>query len=71
MCLWRAANDVSHRRFLSLTNLAGGLSKLHSGDDDAVTWLTNYGGPLRMRMTATTTTTCRASIAEKGTFLIL
>jgi len=54
-----------------LTKLVGGLSKLHSGDDDAVTWLTNYGGPLRMHTTTTTTTTCRASIAEKGTFLIL
>jgi len=28
-----------------LTKLAGGLSKLHSADDDAVAWLTNYGGP--------------------------
>jgi len=28
-----------------LTKLTGGLSKLHSADDDAVAWLTNYGGP--------------------------
>jgi len=28
-----------------LTKLAGDLSKLHSADDDAVAWLTNYGGP--------------------------
>jgi len=33
-----------------LTKLAGGLSKQHSADDDAVAWLTiawltNYGGP--------------------------
>ena len=26
-----------------LTRLHGGLSKLHSADDDAVTWLTSYG----------------------------
>jgi len=41
--LWRATNDVSHRRFLSLIKLVGGLSKLHCADDDAVVWLTNYG----------------------------
>jgi len=29
----------------SLTKLAGGLSKLHSADDDVVAWLTNYGDP--------------------------
>jgi len=28
-----------------LTKLVGGLSKLHPADDDAVAWLTNYGGP--------------------------
>jgi len=28
-----------------LTKLAGGLSKLHSADDDAVAWLTNWRGP--------------------------
>ena len=39
-----------------LTKLAGGLSKLHSGDDDAVAWLTNYGGPLRMHTTTSTRT---------------
>jgi len=28
-----------------LTKLAGGLSKLHSADDDAVAWLTDCDGP--------------------------
>jgi len=27
----------------SLTNLNGGLSRLHSADEDAVSWLTSYG----------------------------
>jgi len=27
----------------SLTKLNGGLSRLHSVDEDAVSWLTNYG----------------------------
>jgi len=26
-----------------LTKLNGGLSRLHSADEDAVLWLTNYG----------------------------
>jgi len=26
-----------------LTKLNGGLSQLHSADEDAVSWLTNYG----------------------------
>ena len=26
-----------------LTKLNGGLSRLHSADEDAVSWLTNYG----------------------------
>jgi len=37
-----------------LTKLAGGLSKLHSADDDAVAWLTNYGGPQKMHTTTST-----------------
>jgi len=37
-----------------LIKLAGGLSKPHSADDDAVVWLTNYGGPSRMHTTTTT-----------------
>jgi len=28
-----------------LIKLAGGFSKLQSADDDAVAWLTIYGGP--------------------------
>jgi len=28
-----------------LTELTGGLSKLYSADDDAVAWLSDYGGP--------------------------
>jgi len=34
--LWRDPDDVS------LTKLNGGLSRLHSADEDAVSWLTNY-----------------------------
>jgi len=34
-----------------LKKLAGGLSKLCSADDDAVAWLTNYGGPYRIHIT--------------------
>ena len=34
-----------------LTKLAGDLSKMHSADDDAVVWLTNYEGPERMQTT--------------------
>jgi len=30
---------------IPVTTLADGLSKLHSADDDAVAWLTNYGSP--------------------------
>ena len=29
--------------FMVLTKLNGGLSRLHSADEDAVSWLTNYG----------------------------
>jgi len=41
--LWRDPDDVSHCRILSLTRLNGGLSRLHSADEDAVSWLTSYG----------------------------
>ena len=35
---------VSHIvEFCPLTKLNGGLSRLHSADEDAVSWLTNYG----------------------------
>ena len=30
-------------RFNSCRKLNGGLSRLHCGDEDAVSWLTNYG----------------------------
>jgi len=36
-----------------LTKLAGGLLKLHAVDNDAATWLTNYGGPWKMHTTTT------------------
>jgi len=36
-----------------LTKLAGGSFKLHSVDDYAVAWLTNYGGPQRIHTTTT------------------
>jgi len=29
--------------FNEMTKLNGGLSRLHSADEDAVSWLTNYG----------------------------
>ena len=41
--LWRDPDDVSHCRILPLTKLNGDLSRLHSADEDAVSWLTNYG----------------------------
>jgi len=41
--LWQDPDDVSHCRMLSLTKLNGGLSRLHSVDEDAVSWLTSYG----------------------------
>jgi len=41
--LWRDPDDVSHCRICPLTKLNGGLSWLHSVDEDAVLWLTSYG----------------------------
>jgi len=38
--LWRDPDDVPHCRILSHN---GGLSQLHSADEDAVSWPTNYG----------------------------
>jgi len=53
-----------------LTKLAGGLSNLHSADDDAVAWLTNYGGSQRMHTTTTTDDiSCGQFIWEVKTFL--
>jgi len=41
--LRRDPDGVPHCRILSsLTKLNGGLSRLHSADEDAVCWLTNY-----------------------------
>jgi len=51
----------------SLTKLTGGVSKLNSADDDAVSWLTNYGCPYRMH-TTTTLHKCPA-VAEMGDHL--
>jgi len=39
--LWRGPDDVSHCRIL--TKLNGGLSRLHSADEDAISWRTSYG----------------------------
>jgi len=41
--LWQDSDDVPHCRIPSLTKLNGGLSRLHSADEEAVSWLTNYG----------------------------
>ena len=41
--LWQDQDDVSHCQILSPDKLNGGLSRLHSADEDAVSWLTNYG----------------------------
>jgi len=41
--LWRDPDDVAHCRILSRTKLNGGLSRLNSADEDAVSWLTSYG----------------------------
>jgi len=35
--------EVSKLRLMMMTKLNGGLSQLHSADEDAVSWLTNYG----------------------------
>ena len=32
-----------------LTKLNGGLSRLHSADEDAVSWLTSYGSMTRIQ----------------------
>ena len=40
---WQDADDVSHVESCRLTKLNGGLSLLHSVDEDAVSWLTSYG----------------------------
>ena len=54
LCACGEPQTMSHIvDFCPLSKLAGGLSKLHSADDDAVTWLTNYGGPQRMHTTTT------------------
>ena len=45
------------------TKLHGGLSKLHSADDDAVAWLTSYGSQMHM----TTTTSAVAIRNARGT----
>ena len=37
ICIW------GRPRSLKMTKLIGGLSRLHSADEDAVSWLTNYG----------------------------
>jgi len=37
--LWRDPEDVES---CPLTKLNGGLSRLHSTDEDAVSWLTSY-----------------------------
>jgi len=54
-----------------LTKLAGGLSKLHSVDDDAVAWLTNCDGPQRIHTTTTTVTSYSKFIAESEGVKIL
>ena len=41
--LWRDPDNVSHCRILSPDKTEGGLSRLHSADEDAVSWLTGYG----------------------------
>ena len=41
--LWWDPDDVPHCRSCPLTKLNGGLCRLHSEDEDAVSWLTNYG----------------------------
>jgi len=35
--------QYGHSRIFEKTKLNGGLSQLHSADEDAVSWLTNYG----------------------------
>ena len=41
--LWRDPDNVHIIESCPLTKLNGGLSRLHSADEDAVSWLTSYG----------------------------
>jgi len=41
--LWQDPDDVPHCWILSPTKLNGSLFRLHSADEDAVSWLTSYG----------------------------
>jgi len=41
--LWRDPDDSQIVCSWPLTKLNGGLSRLHSADEDAVSWLTSYG----------------------------
>jgi len=44
LCSCGETQTMSHIvKFCPLTKLNGGLSQLHSADDAAITWLTNYG----------------------------
>ena len=43
MSLWRDLDDVHIVESCPLTKLNGSLSRLHSADEDAVSWLTSYG----------------------------
>jgi len=39
--LWRDPDDVQYYEILPSDKADGGLSRLHSADEDAVSWLTN------------------------------
>jgi len=44
LCPCGETQTMSHSvESCTLTKLHGGLSRLHSADEDAVSWLTNYG----------------------------
>jgi len=50
-----------------LTKLNGGLSRLHSADEDAVSWLTNYGKWHAYEKKKTTTDIQKAAVAGLAT----
>jgi len=40
---WRDPDNITHCRILSSDKAEGGLSQLHSADEDSVSWMNNYG----------------------------
>jgi len=64
--LWRDLDDVSH---CPLTKLNGGLSWLHSADEDAVSWLTSYGSWNAYEKKKNTTTLYVVNLSIQNLFI--